>query len=316
MKTKRFLIVLLIIALLSLQASCGSLKDYLANYKGSLWSPTVGDMIYLESANDTYMFGKPYGPQGLIMTTLTYNVLVSRHEVTNIAFAEFMNDGGYTNQAYWTTAGWSYITANGITRPYYWLDLASAPEQPVVGLSWHEAVAFTNWLSIKEGFPVAYDSSGRIIDLLSDGYRLPTEVEWEYAASKGDPSETERLYAWGNSWNCGKVVCSVPPCGSPSSYLQAVGSKSPGGDTPQGLSDMSGNASEMVSDTYSPLIPNVPLTNGYIFDAQVDLIIYRGGGWPNTGALAFETSHREYMHVETRTENYIGFRVARTYPIQ
>jgi len=323
MKTKRFLIILPIIALLFLQAcSCSSLEDYLSDYEGSLWSPTVGDMIYLESANDTYRFGKPNGPQGIIQTTLTYNFLISQYEVTNRAFEEFVDDGGYTNQAYWTTAGWNYISTNGILHPYhwsepYWYEFAIDPDQPVVGVSWHEAVAFTQWLSIKEGWPVAYDSDGRIIDLLSDGYRLPTEVEWEYAASKGDPSETERLYAWGNSWNCGKAVCSVHPCGStPSYFLQAVGSKRPGGDTPQGLSDMSGNAAEMVSDTYSELVPNVPLTNGYIFDPQVDLILYRGGAWSDTFSNQFETSYRGFIYKEIRTYDNIGFRVARTYPIQ
>lgn len=323
MKTKRFLIILPIIALLFLQAcSCSLLEDYLSDYEGSLWSPTVGDMIFLESENDTFRLGPLYGPQGIIQTTLTYNFLISRHEVTNRAFEEFVNDSGYTNPAYWTTDGWNFITTHGILHPYYWAEpyryeFAIDPDQPVVGVSWHEAVAFTQWLSIKEGWPVAYDSEGHIIDLTSDGYRLPTEVEWEYAASKGDPSEAERTYAWGNSWNCGKAVCSVHPCGSSSSYfLQPVGSKSPGGDTPQGLSDMSGNAAEMVSDTFSELVPNVPIINGYIFDPQVDLIIYRGGSWSDIFASQLETTYRKYMYKEVRINDNVGFRVARTYPLQ
>lgn len=310
---KNFLIALPIIASLYLQA-CSSLNDYLANYKGSLTSPTVGDMIYLKSANDTFMFGKPFQSHHA-NATLTYNVLVSRYEVTNKAFGEFISGGGYTNQAYWTTAGWNFITANGITWPHFWYDLAISPDQPVVGLSWHEAVAFTQWLSLKEGWPVAYDSSGRIIDILNDGYRLPTEVEWEYAASKGDPSETERLYAWGNGWNCGKAICRVPPCDNYVSFLREIGSKSPEGDTPKGLSDMSGNASEMVSDTYCSLSSGSSI-NRYIFDDQVEMIIHRGGGWPEGVGGSFETSHRAYVHVEARTGDHIGFRVARTYPIQ
>lgn len=310
-------LVILFMALFSISLqSCGQFKDFLTNYKGSLVSPTAGDMIYLESAGDTFLFGKPSGSHN-IQATLTYNFLISRYEISNKAFGEFVHDGGYTNQSYWTTDGWNYINSIELPWPNWWLDLVTTPEQPVVGLSWYEAVAFTQWLSIKEGWPVSYDSDGRIIDIFNDGYRLPTEVEWEYAASKGDPTATERIYAWGNSWNCGNAVCRVPPCDNYVSYLQSIGSKSPVGDTPRGLSDMGGNASEMVSDTYQDPIPNIlPLVNHYNYDPQELNIIHRGGGWKGNSAGVFETSHREYITKRDRWKSHVGFRIVRTYPIQ
>ena len=313
MKTKHILIIIPIIAV-SLQA-CSSLMDYLSDYKGSLWSPTVGDMIYLESANDTYMFGKPGGAPE-VGTTLTYNFLISRYEVSYKAFDDFVQDGGYNNQVYWTTAGWNFIAANQIKWPRWHMDTVTSQLQPVVGLSWYEAVAFTQWLSIKEGFPPAYNANGQIIDLLGDGYRLPTEAEWEYAASKGDPSETERLYAWGNNWVCNKAVCRTPGCDVYVSYLEPIGGKSPAGDTPQGLSDITGNASEMVSDTYDGDVSQFPSTDRYIFDTQENYIVHRGGGWRGQVAGVFETSRRDYVNIQNRSHDDIGFRVVRTYPIQ
>ena len=313
MRPKCLLAACSIVTMLTLQ-SCAEFWDFLAGYQGSLTSPTVGDMLYIEAAGDSFRFGKPYGPHN-VSATITYNFLVSETEVTNRMFGEFIDDNGYTTQAYWTTAGWNFI--NGVTNkwPFFWLDTDISPDQPVVGISWHEAVAFTQWLSIKEGWPPAYDADGRIIDLLEDGYRLPTELEWEYVASKGDPAEPERLYAWGNSWHCGKLVSTVAPCNI-HSFVQDVGSKSPAGDTPRGLSDMSGNAAEFTSDTYNEPIPIEPTVNRYIFDPQQSAVMHRGGRLSNNSAASFETSQRAYINMENRFESDVGFRVVRTYPIQ
>lgn len=313
MRPKRFLGALALFTMLTLQ-SCAEFWDFLANYKGNLTSPTVGDMLYIRAAGDSFMFGKPYGPHN-VTTTITYNFLVSRTEITNRMFGEFIDDGGYTNPAYWTTAGWNFVSGLEYKRPFFWLHNHVSADQPVVGISWHEAVAFTQWLSIKEGWPPAYDGDGRIIDLFADGYRLPTEAEWEYVASKGDPAESERLYAWGDSWNCGKLVSTVAPCNI-HSYVQPVGSKSPDGDTPRGLQDMCGNAAEFTSETYNEPVSMVPTVNRYIFDPQQPFVMYRGGGLMDSNADNFETSHREYINIQNRSEGDVGFRVVRTYPIQ
>ena len=319
MRIKRFLVAPIVAVILSLQA-CGSLLDYLSGYVGSLWSPTVGDMIYLESAGDPFMFGKQYTTV-YIQETLSYNILVSQHEVTNAAFREFIDDGGYTTQTYWTTRGWNFISTNGLTEPLYWNDPDyNAPNQPVVGVSWYEAVAFTQWLTIKEGFLPAYNWDGRLTDLYYDGYRLPTEVEWEYAASKGGPSESERDYPWGNSWHCGKAVNRVGACANYVFGPQAVASRSPDGDTPQALADMSGNVAEMVSDSFQQDsdISTVIVNNRYYYDAQATegFTLTRGGAWSGTIGLLFQTSYRGGPVSHTSRSNTTGFRVVRTYPNQ
>src|SRR5262249_15361861 len=86
------------------------------------------------------------------------------HEVTRACFARFVEAAGYTTERAWSAAGWRWRTAAGVTQPAFWDDSSfSAPDEPVVGVSWFEAEAYCRW---REG-------------------RLPTEAEWERAA-RGD----------------------------------------------------------------------------------------------------------------------------------
>jgi iron(II)-dependent oxidoreductase len=110
--------------------------------------------------------------------------------VTNAAFAEFIEDGGYERQELWDPAGWQYIKEERISAPKHWyqpgphswwtqrfgFDEPLNPAAPVVHVSWYEAEAYARWA----------------------GKRLPTEAEWEKAASWNPYTGTKRLYPWGD----------------------------------------------------------------------------------------------------------------------
>jgi formylglycine-generating enzyme required for sulfatase activity len=270
-------------------------------------------MITINAAGDSFTMGDgTYGPNK--SQTISYNFTMSKYAITNAQFAQFIADAGYTTQSYWTNNGWNYKQSQAWTLPAYWtIGNFNGTNQPVVGVSWYEAVAFCNWRSAKEGLTPAYDSAGHAT-LSASGCRLPTEVEWEYAAAKGASTETERLWAYSGGtsppFDQGKVVCSV----SPASALKTadVGSKSPGGDTPQGLADMSGNVWEWCSDNYQSDASVASVPNRYYFldDSTGQTLLIRGGAWLGTLEGLFRSAIRGNGNPYGR-EDYIGFRVVR-----
>ncbi len=216
--------------------------------------------VSIASAGDSFGMGDPAtGNPAVVNESFSESFSMSKYEITNAQFQQFMDDGGYTTQSYWTSNGWTLRTGGGWTQPASWADSNyKDPKQPVTGVSWYEAVAFCNWRSAKEHLAPAYDTTGKA-DLKASGYRLPTEAEWEYAAAKGAPGQSERNFAWGNSGDGSKAVVMAM-------YPAAVGSKSAaGGDTPQGLADMSGNAAEWCSDNFDTMIAIQPASDYYYY---------------------------------------------------
>ncbi len=106
--------------------------------------------------------------------------VLGRTTVTNAQYAAFLAADGYNNQVFWTEMGWRWRRGKGHEQPAMWRDSRfNAPDQPVVGVAWYEALAFTVWLASATGLP----------------WRLPTEAEWE-AAARGpdDRAPLPRLY--------------------------------------------------------------------------------------------------------------------------
>jgi formylglycine-generating enzyme required for sulfatase activity len=118
-------------------------------------------------------------------------------------------------------------------------------ETPVTQITWNDAVAFCNWLSEQEGRRPWYQPDGKggwFVAAYADGYRLPTEAEWEYACRAGttthysfgdDKTQLER-YGWFAKENGNK--------------MQPVALKQP---NPFGLFDMHGNALEWSHDIWN-----------------------------------------------------------------
>ena len=117
-----------------------------------------------------------------------------------------------------------------------------APDKPVERISWLAAAKYCNMRSLKEGLRPCYDLGTMVCDFEADGYRLPTEGEWEYACRAGSTTD----YSFGNDpaflresgWykdNSGETT-------------NRVGHKRPNA---WGLLDMHGNVSEWCNDFYA-----------------------------------------------------------------
>lgn len=157
---------------------------------------------------------------------------------------------------------------------------------PVTHVTWFNAVEYCNRLSAHQGLPLAYDIQGDVVtpNKASDGYRLPTEAEWERACRAGTISA---FYSGG----CGFTGCDEPNldgvawyCGTVDSgdYVQPVGQLRPNG---YGLYDMSGNAREWCADWYAdyPLVINPPLHDPLGPPGGTTKVI-RGGCFSNNAA--------------------------------
>ncbi len=273
-------------------------------------SVTVNPFVAIHAAGDSFTMGDgTLGPN--VLQTISYNFLITKFLITNSQFERFISDGGYAERDYWTANGWEW--KRKIERPAFWNDRRfNGPDQPVVGVSWYEAVAFCNWLSRQEGLPPAYDDSGQA-DFSAHGYRLPTEVEWEYASAKGSPDQAERIYPWGDEWDPNNAVCRVTP--SKAMHTAPVGSRSPQGDTPQELADMSGNVWEWCSDNSQSdgMIADSPSQDRYCFraDSVSEHMMLRGGSWGNDFKNGFRCAFRNYTAIPAARHNVTGFRVVR-----
>ncbi|MDR2870514.1 MAG: SUMF1/EgtB/PvdO family nonheme iron enzyme [Deferribacteraceae bacterium] len=162
------------------------------------------------------------------------------------------------------------------TNPSDWKD----DDFPVGNVSWHDALEYCNKRSLKEGLTPAYkDVAGEIVcDFKANGYRLPTEAEWEYAARGGINGNAEYLYSGSSdahevSWNSANSQIGK---GYPQAH--AVGTKAANS---LGLYDMSGNVAEWCWDWYRP----------YSSEAQMDPEgpdtgrerVIRGGNYASDG---------------------------------
>ena len=159
-------------------------------------------------------------------------------------------------------------------------------EQPVAGVSWDDANAYTQWLSRQTGHR----------------YRLPSEAEWEYAA-RGDSSKS---YWWGAELEAGRAVCF--DCGTPWDDLMAapVASLAP---NPFGLYDTAGNVMEWVGDCWNPDYSGARADARTRTDGDCSFRVARGGAF-NKPAVAMRSAARYHFTPETRID-MLGLRVVR-----
>ena len=193
------------------------------------------------------------------------------YEVTNAQYQKFMDAVGYAGPPYW------YNSSH------------NAPEQPVVGVSWYDAVAYAEWA----------------------GKRLPTEAQWEKAARGG---LSGKRYSWGDSdpdgSQCNFADVNINYYWSDDSvddgyeYTAPVGSYSPNG---YGLYDMAGNVSEWCADWWGDsYYANSPHSNP-LGPNSGNFRVLRGGSWYNTTDILRVANRANGFPTSTDSDG-IGFR--------
>jgi serine/threonine-protein kinase len=213
---------------------------------------------------------------------------IDRYEVTNELFARFVAETGYQTEA--ERLGWGWVSMGS-----EWAEVEGADwhhprgpdssiegkmDHPVVLVSWNDADAYCRWA----------------------GKRLPSEAQWEKAARGSSDSEFGQRYGWGDEFDSAKANTKELGLGD----TTPVGHFSPQGDSPFGLSDMTGNVWEWVADWYAgdyysqapSANPSGPITGTYK--------VLRGGSW-----LFDEVYARTAFRYNVRpdyTYDFAGFR--------
>lgn len=232
---------------------------------------------------------------------LTKPFFLSEKEVTNAEFKKFRpahSSGGYQGNS------------------------LNEPDQPAVGLSWEDAARYANWLSNQEKLPAVYrEENGKVTPIfpVPDGYRLPTEAEWEFAAryeAGQRVSATGLRFTWGESLppppNAGNFA--HEGSGLPFAlvgYVDKFVGTAPVGSFPAskaGLYDLSGNASEWCHDFYDIKNSGTSALRDPAGPTEGKFHVIKGSSWRSGSATELRTSYRDYSD---KPRDDVGFRLAR-----
>jgi iron(II)-dependent oxidoreductase len=217
--------------------------------------------------------------------------------VTNAEFHRFIAAGGYDEPRLWTGTGWAWRTSERLAHPLFWRDEGGGdwslirfgrridvpPDEPVQHVCWYEADAYARWA----------------------GKRLPTEPEWEFAAT-AHPDGRKRRHPWGDAAG-GTATANL---GQRHDGPSAAG-QHPEGDNPWGVGQLIGDVWEWTSSDFAPY-PNFrsfPYAEYSDVFFGSDYKVLRGGSWA-TDAVAVRGTFRNW-DLPIRRQIFAGFRCAR-----
>jgi iron(II)-dependent oxidoreductase len=215
---------------------------------------------------------------------------MARAPVTNDEYARFVDADGYGQRRFWSDGGWLWRSQAQATRPVYWESVGGEwrvrasdrleplrPHRPVIHVCWWEAEAYCNWA----------------------GRRLPSEVEWELAAS----TPTKRAFPWGDEPPSSRHANLDGRHGGPVDVASF-----PEGDSAYGCRQMMGNVWEWTSTDFQPY-------PGFVVDPYKEYSqpwfasphkVLRGGCWATRARLLRNTWRNFYP--PDRRDVLAGFR--------
>ena len=196
------------------------------------------------------------------------------------------------------------------------------PNQPVVGLTWNEVAEYLNWLSIQDQLQPVYEMIAgqyRPMIPLRNGYRLPTEAEWERIAKfNNSDSEEQQLFPWGNDLLASDRIANVADISTARVFQNIFNNYSDGYITssevdalPQdgwGLFGMGGNVSEWVQDVYSVPVTTETIEIDPVGPLDGSFHVYKGGNWRSGTLSELRASFRGFSE---SSHDYLGFRIAK-----
>jgi len=262
-------------------------------------SLTAGGMVRFDSAHVTIGTTdrtRAYDNERPQHEVYVRSFLIDRAPVTNGRYLDFMDDDGYARNDLWSPAGRRWLAESGAVSPKYWtrdgdgwitrtMDLIRPVDatRPVCHVCYHEAEAFAKW----------------------DGSRLPTEVEWEAAATWDPVTQRARNFPWGDfdpdskAANIDQLSFDTAPVGT----YDAL--------SPIGCYGMIGDVWEWTSSDFAgyPGFRSFPYKEYSEEFFGTDYKVLRGGSWA-TRPGAIRSTFRNWDY-PIRRQIFSGFRCAR-----
>ena len=275
-------------------------KDDFGPYPGDAEIPG-GTFVLGASPDAEFLFDNEKWAHEVVV----YPFKIAKAPVTNEEYAAFVQDNGYMRRDLWPDVGWSWLQEEGSKHPLHWLPdghhnwlmtrfdkVMDLPRhEPIIHVNWYEASAYCNWAN----------------------RRLPTEIEWEVAASMEPDSsgtklsDTKRIFPWGNEKNTlGRANLDGRGMGCVDVAAFAAG------DSAFGCRQMLGNIWEWTNSTFEPY-------PGFVADAYKEYSepvfytrkVLRGGAWATRSRMVNNT-HRNFFTHERR-DVLAGFRTCATH---